>query len=236
MALVKEDAQRRGVLDRHAGPLTLMRHHGMARIAQQTHHPARKVRVRVVDPEPPGPNLLSDIEVSEHLPIQLGIRPQQMLGGEVRGPPRVVGVVALLARKEAVVGEELAAVARRQDDLVPLAFLAAPVLERAVPRVVDQAAPDGLLGDDICVQAGLLRRPLLGVDADGAADGRADAICSDDEVVLDSRAVFEDDFARESIDIFALKSLAEVIVSEMNKDSFFFFFCPRNLQRSCQGL
>jgi hypothetical protein len=73
-----------------------------------------------------------------------------------------------------------------------------------VLRVVDEAQLDGLFRGDVCVQAALFRGPLGRMDADFAADDGADAVCTDDEVVLGCDAVGEGDFASVRVNALAL--------------------------------
>ena len=118
----------------------------------------------------------------------------------------MIDIVSLFAREEAIVRQQLATVARRQHDLVPLAFLAAPVLEGAVLGVVDEAELHGVLGVHVGVQAAGVSGPLLRSQTDDAADGGADAVRADDEVVLGSYAVVECDDTSVKVDVFALKA------------------------------
>ena len=62
--------------------------------------------------------------------------------------------------------------------------MAAPILESAVLRVVDEAGLDGLRGGHVGVEAALLCGALCRTDADKGADGGADAVGADDEVVV----------------------------------------------------
>lgn len=142
----------------------------------------------------------------QHLPIQLRIRRKQLLHRPIIIAPAMRRIIPHRAREEAVVRQQLAAITRRQDNLVPLALLPAPVLERAVLRVVDEAQLDGFFCGYVCVQAALLRGPLGRVDADFAADDGADAVCADDEVVLGCDAIGEGDFAGIQVDTLALCS------------------------------
>lgn len=116
-------------------------------------------------PKPPRLNLLPNTQMAKHLPIKLGIRCQKFIRAATLSAPALGGIVALFAREEAVVGEELAAVAGGEDDLVPFAFLAAPVLECAVLGVVDEAGFDGFFGCDVGVQAALVGRLLFRADS-----------------------------------------------------------------------
>lgn len=107
-------------------------------------------------PKPPRLNLLPNSQMAKHLPIKLGIRCQKFIRAATLRTPALSDIVALLAREEAVVGEELAAVAGGEDDLVPFTFLAAPVFECTVLGVIDEAGFDGFFGCDVGVQAALI--------------------------------------------------------------------------------
>lgn len=202
--LAEQDAQRRSVLDGHARALALVRHHGVRGVAQDGHAVLVHVWIGVVDPEAPGLDLDTDGEVVPDALVELGVRGQQVLDGKVLGAPRLRGIVALFAGEEAVVRQELAAVAGAEHDLVKLALLAAPVLEGAVFRVVGESQADGILGHDVGVQAAGRSRTLLGVDADDATDCGADTVGTDNEVVYCCDAIVKLDLASLEVNVFAL--------------------------------
>lgn len=187
--LVEQDAEGCGVLDRHAGPLALVGHHRVPGVSQQADLVLVNIRIRVVDPETPWLDLRPDLQVLEDLPVELRVRVQELLQRTVLGAPRLVRVVSLISGEEAVVGEELAAVAGGEDDLIPLALLAAPVLQGGVLGVVNQTGLDGVFGPDVAVKAALLGGPLCWVNTDDSSDSRPDTISPDDEVVPCSNSV-----------------------------------------------
>lgn len=194
-------------------------------IAQQTDHAAGDIRVRLtrdrsdrwsyrdgretlLHPQPPWTDLLADLQMSQHLTVQVRVGSQEVLHRQVVAAPGVVGEVSLFSRKETVVRQQFAAVAGRQDDLVPFAFLATPVLQGAILGVVDQSQSDGVLGLDIRVETARIGRLLLRMETDDAADGRADAIRADNQVVTGGLAICERDDPLLPVDIFALRPLA----------------------------
>lgn len=144
----------------------------------------------------------------QHLIVQVRIGGQEVLHRQVVASPGVVSEVALFARKEAVIRQQSTSVAGRQDDLVPFAFLATPVLQGTVLGVVDQSQPYGVLGLDVRMQTARIGGSLLRMEAENAADGRADAIGADDQIVADGLTVSEGNDTRLQIDVFALLLLA----------------------------
>lgn len=128
----EQDSNRSGIFDCHARTLALVGHHWVAGIAEEADSLLVEVGVGVMDPKPPRLDFFADGEVTENLSVKLGVGLQQLFDWAVFGTPGLVYVVALVSRKEAVVGEEFATVARGQDDLVPLALLTSPVLESFV--------------------------------------------------------------------------------------------------------
>lgn len=124
---VEQYAERRSILDRHAGTLALMRHHGVCGVTKEADSLAGYVRVRVVDPQAPGLDFLSNGEMAENLPVEMRIWLEKLLNGAGLDAPRLAGVVALVAGKEAVVGKKLASVARGEDNLIPLSLLTTPI-------------------------------------------------------------------------------------------------------------
>lgn len=185
----------------------------MTSIAQQTHHVTDQIRVRLMHPQPPRPDLLPNRQVRPNLLVQLGIRRQQLLNRPVRAAPRVVREIALLPREETVVREQAATVAGRQHDLVPAVVLPAPVLQRAVLRVIDQPEADGVLGAYVGVQTARVGGFLLRLETDDATHGGADAICANDEVMLRGLAVGKGDQPRLEVDVLALLSLSILSLS-----------------------
>jgi hypothetical protein len=155
-------------------------------------------------PQPPRLNLLSNGKVLENLTVQLRIRLEKFLGRATLRTPGLGRVIALFAGEEAVVGEEFAAVAGGENDLVPFAFLAAPVFKGAVLRVVDQTESDCFIGVDIGVKTAGFGGTLLGLDAQDASYGRANTVSADNQIVVCSDSIFEDDRASLHIDIAAL--------------------------------
>jgi hypothetical protein len=158
-------------------------------VSQQADLVLVNIRIRVVDPETPWLDLRPDLQVLEDLPVELRVRVQELLQRTVLGAPRLVRVVSLISGEEAVVGEELAAVAGGEDDLIPLALLATPVLQGGVLGVVNQTGLDGVFGPDVAVKAALLGWPLCWVNTDDSSDSRADTISPDDEIVPCSDSV-----------------------------------------------
>jgi hypothetical protein len=72
-------------------------------VAEKTDVAFLDIGIRLVDPESPGLNLLSDGEVTEDLAVELGIRLEEIFDGKTIGSPGLCSVVALLAGEEAVV-------------------------------------------------------------------------------------------------------------------------------------
>lgn len=142
----------------------------MTSIAQEAGLLLVQVRVRVVNPQPPGLNLLSDLQVLQNLLVEIGIRRQELFHWSAFRAPLLSRVITLIPREETVIRQQATAIARRQDDLVPLSFLATPVLESGILGVVDEAETDGFFGGDVAVQAGLFRRSPGWDDAYFAAD------------------------------------------------------------------
>lgn len=130
-----------------------------------------------------------------------------MLDGECtvsRGiSPFLFAEISVLAREETVVGQQTAAVARREDDFVP-AVVPAPVLDGAVETVVDEALGDGFLRQNVGVQAAGGRGAFVDMDAYDFPNLRADAVGSDDDVVLELRSVGEADLSGCGVDFDAL--------------------------------
>lgn len=156
-------------------------------------------------PQPPWLQLNPNRQIRLNLRIQLRVRRQKILNRQIRSSPRMIRVITHRAWEEAVVTQQLTTVTRRQDDLVPFAFLAAPVLKRAVERVVDQAELAHVFGEHVGVEAGLLGGPLVGNHADELACYGADAVGADDEVVLALGAVGEGDSPCCEVDIATLR-------------------------------
>lgn len=155
-------------------------------------------------PQPPRLDLDSNGQMILDLLIELRIRCKQLLDRTILTAPALVRVVPCLAREEAVVGEEFTAVARAQNDLVPLAFLTTPVLERRVLRVVDKSQALGVFGQHVGVQAGGVCRASLWRDADEFADGGTDTIGTDNQVVVGFVPIGERDVAGRNVEVFAL--------------------------------
>lgn len=136
MAAAEHDAQARGVFDGHARALALVGHHGVGGVAEDADAALLPARVGLVDPEPPGLDVEAELEVLEDVAVEVGVGVEEFVFGGL-GVPVLVGEVAFVAGEEAVVGEELAAVAGGEDDLVD-AGVAAPIFDGAVLRVVYQ--------------------------------------------------------------------------------------------------
>jgi hypothetical protein len=143
--------------------------------------------------------------VSEDLAVEFGVVVEQLWHGAVFGAPCLVDWVALLTSVEAVVRKQFAAVARRQNDLVPLALLASPVLQGLVQWVVDETGFDSIFGHDVTVQALLVCDLPCRGDTDNATDYGADSVGSDDKVVLCCDAVVECDGVGLEVDCSALE-------------------------------
>lgn len=142
-----------------------MRHHRVPRIPKKTDIPPLNIRIRLMHPKPPRLNLFSNGQMAKHLPIKRRIRCQKFIRAATLCTPALVRIVSLLARKEAIVREELAAVTRGEDNFVPFAFLAAPVFKCAILGVVDEAGLDGFFGCDVGVEAALVGGFLFRADS-----------------------------------------------------------------------
>jgi hypothetical protein len=70
------------------------------------------VGIGLVHPESPRPYLDTNSEVSLDLRVELRVRREELFDGKIGTAPGVICVVSGGAGEEAVVGEELAAVAR----------------------------------------------------------------------------------------------------------------------------
>jgi hypothetical protein len=125
----EEDAESSSVFDGHTGALALVGHHRVSSITKKADSLLVQVWVRFVDPQPPGLNLLADTKVAEDLSVKLRVVIEELTHGAILSTPGLADSVTLLALKEAVVRKQLSTIARRQDNLVPFAFLASPVLQ-----------------------------------------------------------------------------------------------------------
>ena len=137
----------------------------MPSIPKETHISPLNIRIWFTHPEPPRLNLLPNSQMAKHLPIKRRIWCQKLICAAALSTPALIRIVSLFTREEAVVREELAAVAGRENDLVPFAFLAAPVFECAVLGVVDEAGLDGFFGCDVGVEAALIGGFLFRADS-----------------------------------------------------------------------
>lgn len=160
-------------------------------------------------------DVFSNGQVSLDLIVKLGVRSKQLLNGAVFDAPGLVGVVSLVTREEAVVRQKLATVARGKNDLVPLSLLSSPILQGSVLGVVDEAEPDSIFGCDVGMKTAGVGGALLGADADEAANGRADAVCTDDEVMLDRLAILELNATCFQVDVLALFPVRSCSACEM---------------------
>lgn len=100
----------------------------MTRVSDQRNIVLHKVRVRLVYPQTPGLNLDTNGKMGLDLSIELRIRCEQLLNREIGTTPCVIDVTRDRSREETVVGEEIPSITRRENNLVPLALLATPVL------------------------------------------------------------------------------------------------------------
>lgn len=155
-------------------------------------------------PKTPWFDFRPNLQMVKHLSVQFRVWGEEFLNGAIFGPPRLCRIVSLLTREEAVVRQKLSAVAGRQDNLIPFAFLSTPVLQCAILGVVHQAEPDRILSFDVSVQAALVGRSLFRCDSNNPSNGRSDSICTDDQIVAYNLAVLEDDGTRLQIDIATL--------------------------------
>lgn len=182
----------------------------MGSIAHNAGNALLPVGVGLVHPQSPGLDILTDGKVAEDLSVEIGVRGEQLLLGG-GGVPVLGGVVSLVTGEEAVVGQESAAVARGQDNLV-LVVVATPVLESAVLGVVHETQLDSLGGGHVGVQAAGVGRTLLRVDADDATDRGANAVSADDNLVGSRVAILKGDDASLEIDGSALQSIRNTLL------------------------
>lgn len=147
------------------------------------------------------------------LGIKLRVRSKEFLDRTILPSPGVVRVVSNSPREKAIIRQQLPAVTRREYDLIPLALLSTPVLERAVQRVIHQTVLDGVFGQYVGVQTTRVGRPFRWVQTNTLANYRSDAIGADNEVMLASYTIGEGYNASVSIDLCALV----VIASAENK-------------------
>lgn len=131
-------------------------------------------------PKSPRTNLLANLQVILHMRIQRRIGCKKLLHRPIRGGPRVIHKISLIAWEEAIVRQETAPIAGGQHDLIPLTLLAAPVLESAVQRVIGETQGLGFFSGDVGMEAALLGWCLLRIEPNELTDSRAYPICADD--------------------------------------------------------
>lgn len=102
-----------------------------------------------MQPQSPRPNLIANLKVLEDVAVQIRIRREKLLECRLLVPSHGFQITSL-TWEEAVVTQQLATFARRQDNLI-VCVIPAPVLDSTVDRVVDQPQLDCLGGIDVGV-------------------------------------------------------------------------------------
>jgi hypothetical protein len=80
-----------------------MRHNGVTSVSEKADVLLGDVGIRLVNPQTPGLDLLSNGEMSKDLAVELGIRLEEILSREILRSPGLCSVVTLVAGEEAVV-------------------------------------------------------------------------------------------------------------------------------------
>ena len=75
----------------------------MCSITNQRDTVLNNIRIRLMNPKPPGPHFNPNSKMSLDLLIELRVRSKQFLDRQIGTAPRLIRIVAFLARKEAVI-------------------------------------------------------------------------------------------------------------------------------------